>query len=148
MGQTYKIYFDLSGTGWHTNTESLNAEKITDYTYRLLNTPFYAYEYNFGDIIEVICSKEGLLFATKMIKRSGHSTFRVFFSEKDEIKNMLVHLKPLLGTGCNYEHATHSLFAIDVPPETDLEKVIKILKDGEATGVWQYEEGYLHKKNA
>jgi hypothetical protein len=41
---------------------------------------------------------------------------------------------------------TESLYAIDIPPTVNINEAYKVLEQGEADGVWEFEEGYYHKE--
>ena len=51
------------------------------------------------------------------------------------------HWQSLESLGCSYERATKHLFAVDVPPESNIMSVYQALEAGEEAGAWEFEEG-------
>lgn len=140
-----KVFFDLSDTAWGEMTESVWAEHIKENQFRIDNNPFHAYGVSYNDIVSVKV-KENNLFFDSVVQRGGHSTFRVFFKISDPNPAFIKEqLQPFLDIRCSYEGDGKRLYAIDVPPETDIEKVIQHLKAGENIGKWEYEEGYVYR---
>jgi Domain of unknown function (DUF4265) len=82
-----------------------------------------------------------------VIKHEGHSTFRLIFKEELTIFKQFEAITPLHELGCHFDKALYNMFAINVPPQTDLAQVVKLLKQGEEKGIWEYEEGYIHRGN-
>jgi hypothetical protein len=81
--------------------------------------------------------KEENLFFKSVVKRGGHSTLRVFFKISDPNPEFIKEqMQAFLDIGCAYEGNGKRLYAIDVPPPTDVEKVISLLKQGENIGKW------------
>lgn len=97
------------------------AERLTDSTCRLLNTPFYFYGLSWGDIIEVRPEPDGMLFFHRVLEKSGHRTVRVLYEDKSENKEPL--FSAIKSLNCSYEGAFDVLICIDIPPEVSLEDV-------------------------
>lgn len=122
-------------------TETLWAEVLGGGRYRLDNSPFYVYGVSYGDVVSAK-GKDGLLF-TDVAERGGHSTYRIFLSER--MKNQKARkqlLKPLNSLGCTYEGTGGRLVTIDVPPQADIDKVYDLLEKGEAEKIWEFEEAH------
>jgi hypothetical protein len=140
-----KVSFVLSDTGWGWKEESMWALHVqsTD-IFKLDNIPLLAYGICQGDIFRAKLSENGNFNFEEVVEHRGHSTLRIIFKEKlseDKIKLLLQTFNDL---GCNYEGNGSKLFAIDVPKDADLQSVLEVLKQGEANGVWDYEEGYIY----
>lgn len=139
-----KIKFEIEDYGSEGSLiESVWATSEADGVYKLENSPFYAYGYSFDDLVNVE-EREGELFVTGINKHNGHSNYRIFLKEgvtKEDFNKSWVDIEDL---NCTYEQAKDRLFAIDVEPGTDLDKLEKLLKLGEESGIWEYEVGYRH----
>jgi hypothetical protein len=134
-----KIIFNLEPDAWHGNvTESLWAERVGTGRYRLKNTPFYAHGVSFEDIIFAE-ERDGELVFSRISTSAGHSTYRIMPTSPDR-KGFEQYWNKIEELGCTYEEGP--VLAIDVPPETDIYKVYRLLEEGEKAGVWHFEEGH------
>jgi hypothetical protein len=146
-GELVKVVFELPPDDWHgLGAESMWAEIVGPGKYRLANVPFAAYGFSFDDVVRAE-EKEGRLLVVAPIARGGHSTFRVFLAEgvTPEGEPFLAVWRPLEALGCELERATERLFAIDVPGRAPLPRVVDLLENGKAAGIWDCEEGHLHE---
>lgn len=140
MSNKYKIIVNLNVKAWHGySTESIWALKEGNY-YRIDNIPFYANGISYGDLISVRSIDENMIF-DRTIENSGHSTYRIFSLTKEE-ENFQFFWKLLERLGCSYEQVSANLYAIDVPANTDIYEVFKILELGEKREIWDFEEGH------
>lgn len=87
-------------------------------------------------------SGEDRLFFELVEGRGGHSTYRLFVVGGIADDQWQPFWQPLEEIGCTFEQATPRLFAIDVPPETDIYKAHELLDFGEKAGVWSFEEAH------
>ena len=141
-GTLVKIIFELPEDSPY-GAESLWAERIAEGKYRLDNSPFYVYGYSHEDVVAVI-EEDGSLVVKGLIARGGHSTYRVYLAEEltvdsQEFEAYWCRLESL---GCTYEGANQRMLAIDVPPAASIFAVYRILEEGEAARVWEFEEGH------
>lgn len=137
-----KIIFRVAPTDWHGNErESIWAEDLGDGRYRLENSPFCAYGYSYEDVVEARPDENGDLIVGRIAERGGHSTYRIMIPKRSAAK-FEKYWKPIEKLKCTYERATGSFVAVDVPPEADIDAVFKLLKRGEADGVWGFEEAH------
>lgn len=139
-----KITFELPEDDWHGyGSESMWAEDLGGGKYRLRNTPFAVYGFSFEDVVRAE-ELEGRLQVTSPVHRSGRSTYRIFLEKGLSVNDPVFESswQPLRDLGCNLESATDRLIAVDVPPEADLARIRDLLDRGEASGVWDYEEGH------
>lgn len=138
-----KIFFNITSD----DSEELDVESLwavpCEEGYRVDNIPFYVKNIALDDVVgaEEI---EGYLYADRVIRPSGHSTIRLWFSSKDKVQSTRALLKSI---GCDSEISDNDrLVAVDVPPRVKYEVVKKILDAGEEDGIWEYQEaclGYL-----
>src|SRR5205823_3345161 len=109
------------------------AEPAAPGLYRLANTPFYAYGVSLGDVVRV-AMREGLPTVEAIAERGGRSTYRLIKSSAlaDEVwEEEWSEFKAL---GCSSEGDGDGLVAIDVPAETNIVAVFRLLEEGEAMG--------------
>lgn len=142
-----KVFFDLKNTGWKWAEESLWALPVSSTNiFKLDNIPLLAYGISRGDTFQAKLSESGVYHFEKAIERSGHSTVRVHFRmhplDLDTVKKYLDKFNQL---GCSYEGNGATLYAIDIPAGSRLNDVLSFLKETEQLGIWDYEEGYIHK---
>lgn len=143
-----KIAVELPNGEWHGNDiESLWAEPVGSDHFQISNVPFYAKALSFDDVVAAH-EADGRLIYDHVVKRNGHSTYRVILREgiTDKSPEFRSAWAPLEDLGCTYEKATDELLAIDVPPEADIRMVYELLERGEAPGVWDFEEGHCGHK--
>lgn len=143
-----KICFTLDPSDWHgAPSETLWAKPIHDAAapsaFELDNTPFHAMGVSYPDVVRAVM-RDGMLEFAGVIAHGGHSTYRTFREQHDDTyKTWWDRLKML---GCTREWGAMNggvLYAIDVPPEADIDAVRAILEDGKAQNVWHFEEAHV-----
>lgn len=102
----------------------------------ICNIPFFAYNLNLGDELEI--NSENIF--TKKVKSSGNSTFRIFFEVEDpEIKQKIV--KELVEKKILLEWSSQNLLALNVSTEDNVKSIANYLNAREQQGLLQYETG-------
>lgn len=143
-----KICFTLDPDDWHgTPSETLWAKPIHDVVvpsaFELDNTPFHAMGVSYRDLVRAVM-RDGMLEFAGVIAHGGHSTYRVFREQHDD--TFRAWWDRLKAVGCTREWGEMNggiLYAIDVPPETDIYAVRAILEEGKTQNVWYFEEGHV-----
>ena len=138
-----KIYFTIDNIH-----ESLWGKRYDDPYFQVQSIPFYLKGISYNDIISVQIIN-GMYNFDKVISVSGHSNYRVYIKNEND-EGFKKYWQPLENIGCSYENANSKLFAIDVPPKTDIDKVYELLETGEKENFWEFEEGnceHLIQKN-
>lgn len=136
-----KVMFVLEPGAWHGSaTETLWAEPLGAGRYRLKNSPFYAFDVSFQDIV-LAQERGGSLVFIETIERGGHSTYRLIVKAERMI-DLERYWSPMQAMGCTYEEGLGGLLAVDVPADTDIFKVYAMMEAGERAGVWSFEEGH------
>lgn len=139
-----KIVFELKKTDWHNSlSESVWAEEKGNGLYRMDNVPFYAYGVSYNDLIEAKVNKNGELIFRQVVEHSGHSTYRFFVNKGIDRGKFNEYWEKLEKHGCTYEKGFGTLYAVDVPPQANIEEVYKILEEGEKKGIWGFEEAHF-----
>lgn len=134
-----KVVFEFKRDEWHGHgAESMWAIRIREREFALDNTPFFVYGASYRDIVKVKES-HGQLVVRKVVRRSGHSTYRVFVTDRSSFEELKSKLEKM---GCAFERATEDLYAIDVPPESGIDDVCGVLEQGKLDSVWDFEEGH------
>jgi len=139
-----KIKIALEPAAWHRcRIENVWVDLLEDGTCELRSVPFYAYDLSFGDRISVQV-REGEVYFKDVIRRGGHRTYRIIVArEFDALAKAAFeqYWSPLERLGCSYEGtgAPLNLFAVDVPPEVEVEQVESLLEDGHVDSTWDYE---------
>ena len=105
------------------------------------NVPFYARGIALGDVVAVQRAQDGALEFASVVRRGGHSTYRVLLKGADESDPQRT-IEELIQQGLGVESDVPCLLAIDAPPETDINRVVAYLLEGAHAGRWEVEEGY------
>lgn len=121
--------------------ESMWAEPVGVDTYKILNTPWHIYGVNFHDVVRAHPAADGMLEFDGVVTPSGVSTFRILRREGVGKARFVTAFAPLKAIGCGFEQSFVRLYAIDVPPGTDVTQVTELLDRGVADGVWEWEPG-------
>jgi uncharacterized protein DUF4265 len=141
-----RVLFDVDPMAWHGHSsESLWAATRNE-GYELRNVPFFAKEVSLGDVVAGTRDGEGMVRFSRVIERGGHSTIRVVTSA-DQASHAAFKssLEALLRLGCHYESGSVqdlSVFAIDVPPNSDIGEVYLALELGREAELWDWELGF------
>jgi hypothetical protein len=130
--------------------ENLHVVQIGQNRLMVDNSPFYTYDISFRDVVAAVPDGARLLFE-RVLERGGHSTYRIKLPAGMDHSYFLIHWSVLEALGCSYEGssaASRRLYAIDVPPEADIDEVYRQLEEGEHEGRWEFEEGHYCSPNA
>lgn len=142
-----KVYFELNPTEWHGHSsESLWARSLGKGQYQLLNVPFFAKNVSLGDVISAPKDRKGTPRFSRVVSREGHSTCRVVTAKNpDKDKVLRTHLDKLETLGCKFEKGQIqdlTVFAVDVPPSSDIGDVYRTLEVGRKRKAWDWELGF------
>lgn len=123
------------------DTEMLWTERVSADTFRLNNSPFFAFELSAGDVVRAE-KVEGMWHFREVVEQGGHSTYRIYLAGERNLTDDDVQAawKPIEALGATYENANDRFFAVDVPPAADLDAIYDLFEKGEADGVWEFEE--------
>jgi len=139
-----KIAFHVKNSeGRLESVELLWAARQDDGTYVLDNSPFDAYDVSFKDQVSAKY-EDGMLVFQDVVKRGGHSTYRVKLNRGASHDEFLRYWPPLALLGCTYEGAGRErrLYSIDVPRSSAVQRVYEYLKEIKEKGVWEFEEAH------
>jgi hypothetical protein len=113
------------------------------------NSPHFAKGISFLDEVDLV-EKDGELVFSKVVKSSGHATYRISLKKESTRAQFLKRWADLERLGCSYEESDFlllPLFAVDAPSTTNVEKVYSLLEHGENDGIWEFEEGNFPRTN-
>ncbi|GMN04225.1 DUF4265 domain-containing protein [Erythrobacter sp. MTPC3] len=127
--------------------ENLHAKRLGASSFLLDNSPFYIYDVSYQDEV-VAHSKDGRLVFESVLRRGGHSTYRIKLPPRKTHEDFLRGFDKLDHLGCTFEGSvagSRRLYSIDLPPSTDVAAVYEIMEDGEARGEWEFEEAHFFR---
>lgn len=138
-GELTKVHIDLPNH-WATGGEAIWAETLGADRYRIDNVPMYAYDLNYGDIVEAIPGAPDLKPSVlRVMERSGHRTLRVFFGSEVSREASDEYLLGLRDMGVTFERATARYVALDLAPTADMDAVRDQLDQWQAKEIAEYE---------
>ena len=143
MSEHVKILLEYeSSAQTNREIESVWAMPVTD-GYQIDNIPFYAREIAVGDVVNTKTDIDGSLRFRSLVRPSGHSTVRLWFS-KDSLHAVVSIRQKLRELGCTSERSDlPRLVAIDIPPTVPYKTARQFFIDGEKAGLFEYEEACL-----
>jgi hypothetical protein len=107
------------------------------------NIPFHSKSVSLGDKL-CLDFKTGVPTIDAIVERGGHSTYQILIEKpKPEGSHLLEALKAM---GCDWEWTKYNdgkLYALDVPPEVDLDDIFPILTKAARDENWYIEEGFI-----
>jgi hypothetical protein len=124
-------------------SENLWAKPLSNGNFKIDSIPFHIYGLSLDDEVSAKVSEGRLCFDT-IKSRSGHSTYRLFLSEKgvNEPEEVIRFWSRLEELGCQRELAGRRVVSVDVPPESDIFAIFRILEAAENGGLWSFEEAH------
>lgn len=136
----------LPGSEWYTfKAETIWAEALGDNLYKLKNSPFFADNISYGDIVFAAQPEEGSELLFKSVReRSRNSTYRIMLAGDTTRQTFDEHIQPLLDKNCTYALYKDYQFALNVPPEVEFRLVDELLTKGEKEGLWFYEASHRY----
>jgi hypothetical protein len=143
LGELTKVAIRLADdVGREDDVEVLWARPLGGTLFQLKNVPFLAYGFSFDDVVDAPHDGDRPV-VQKAVKRSGHSTYRIFVAKDEALFRFQEFWQPLERLGCNVERAGERLFSVDVPPQADIYIVNDLLEAGANALVWDFEEGHV-----
>jgi hypothetical protein len=140
-----KILLELPTGHWSGHGgERVWAKPLGGDRYEVRNTPWYANDVNWGDVVRCEdVSPAGLPIVQERVREGGHGTLRVHFPPETESAVRAAILDRLNDLGATYEeHADAALYALDVEPGVALEPLCDLLSSEEELGTLSWETGW------
>ena len=104
------------------------------------NVPWFVKGVSLGDVVSVVQASDGVLEFERVLRRSGHSTYRILLLDQ-EARALERTIAELTAMGLGVEEDA-GLLAVDVPPTVSLNSFTKHLLVGVRSGRWEAEEGH------
>jgi hypothetical protein len=146
MSNHVKILFEYDTEQEGCGLESMWAVPVEG-GYEIDSIPFFVKGIAAHDIVEAATDEAGMLRFKSLLRPSGHSTIRLWFSEDAE-KDVQSTRDELRGLGCASELSDlPRLVAVDVPASADYATIRIYLDAKEAAGVFEYQEACLGFKS-
>jgi hypothetical protein len=124
--------------------EWLWAQPIEDLQFRLKNTPLFVEGIGNEDVVEaVVDDVHKVLEFRRVVRGGGHSTHRIALQPNASTERSATLRANLERRGCGIEGVSPRLFAIDIPPTTDIYEVYGLLNEGMAEGTWWFDEMHV-----
>ena len=127
--------------------ESIWVKDLGNGSYEIDNSPFYARNISWKDIVSAE-QRDGELWYKETLTPSDHSTMRVYFHKECSFEDRENILHFLNDSGATYESFAkdYPLYAVDLSPEVDYRKLITYLREKEKNNLLGVEESsYRHK---
>jgi hypothetical protein len=144
-----QVNLQLDPNSWHgTSSEGIWARLVKAIPphkaiVEVDSIPFFATGLSLSDKISIVYDKGRVLFDA-IVERGGHSTYRIFVESEGSRASRMLGM--IIALGCAREWAELTggrLYALDIPPEVDIDQVYEILNRGQGEGVWLFEEGHV-----
>ncbi|HYO79409.1 MAG TPA: DUF4265 domain-containing protein [Thermoanaerobaculia bacterium] len=120
------------------DVESLWAIPVVD-GFQLDNIPFFVRGVAYGDVVSANRADDGALEFEGVVRRGGHSTYRLLLEEDEELQATVAELERL---GLGVESDVGSLLAVDVPHDVDETIIRDHFFEGFDAERWEVEEAY------
>jgi hypothetical protein len=134
-----KVLIDLPNH-WAKKGESMWALELGGDSYELRNSPFYAYDLNYLDVVYAVADNPDHKPQIKRVqRRSGHKTLRVIFKNETTKPQRDLLLKGLNRFGVTWEGHEYRLFSLDIPPHGDYRGTCTQLMEWETNSLLEYE---------
>jgi hypothetical protein len=134
-----KVVVDLPNH-WAKSGESMWAKALGNELYELHNSPFYAYDLNYLDVVYAVApSPDQKPLVLRVARRSGNRTLRALFADHTVKPERLLLSKSLDRYGVTWEGADYKLFSLNIPEGGDYQATCDRLWEWEQSGLLEYE---------
>lgn len=133
-----KVLFRVPNADDSVEAETLWSTHLGGDKYKLDNSPFFAYNVSWDDVVFASFLKsEGHPTCQRVVEKSGIRTIRIFFDPPVETDNQSDGvLQGLVLLGCSYEGANRKYISLNIPPSVVLDSVRNYLIENNAT--WEH----------
>ena len=136
-----KIFVELADDAPY-GSESFWARPLGSDEYELRNSPWFAYDLHFADVVRAVPDAPGERpRVIGVVRQSGHKTLRVVFPDTTAEPERLDMLRSLRLWRAFHENCNGVLYAVDVEPDGDCGAVCDQLRAWEQAGRLEYETG-------
>jgi hypothetical protein len=120
--------------------EEIDAAPLGSGRFRIDAIPVFVYGLAKGDVVKGVrvIGEDERIWVSEVLEHSGHWTARVLpvdAAAHDQTADRFTKI------GCYAYSTPFGLVAVDVPPKTSAEAVMKVLEDGRRSGEWDFDLG-------
>lgn len=137
----FLIFADLSDHKLENKWEQLWVKQVDTFKFEICCIPFFVYDLSLGDIVKTKPSKNKTYVIEKVIKPSGHYTFRAWFGESNNPRIIEEVLEFINLNNFRLEWSSQNLLAIDTPSKSEAQVLADFLFEKESLGNLEYETG-------
>ena len=119
-------------------SESLQATPVDTDSYKIIASPFVAYDIHKGDIVRTTPGPHGPVYEG-LVRAGGHGTARVLFAEQADFMARARALMALKVLGLTAEDPKGRYYTLDVPTGVSIDAVAEALDDLQERGVLEFE---------
>jgi hypothetical protein len=137
-----KVHFDLQEPEMGVGSESLWAAPVGGNLYELRNSPWHVRTVNWLDVVEAVPKSEDQVPGfVRVHSRSGHRTIHVYIFDEGQTRKEEI-LQRCNDLGCTWEGMDNRMYALDFPPQIDVDPAIEYLESLREPGVatWRMNE--------
>ncbi len=136
---------EVDDEGWPpVSGERVWAEPLGSDSYRIENTPWFVRNIAADDIVRAVPSNDtSWPVYVKKIRWGGNYAIRIIPFRTGRLAGSLQAVLELCAAHGAYGEGagTYPIVALTIPPEADITRLRALLKQGQAEGWWDYEEG-------
>jgi hypothetical protein len=138
-----KILIELPSDHWSgKGGERVWAKPLGDGLYEVRNYPWYAYDISWGDVVRCEgMSPADLPIVAEVVQSQGHLTVRIYFEEIGGTDRERI-LDEIVRRGATYENADDMMYALDLEPNVDPQRLLDYLAVEEEAGHLAWESGW------
>jgi hypothetical protein len=125
-------------------SEGLWAEPLGEDLYRIDNTPWFVRNLSADDIVRALAGSDGLLWAVEKVQWSGRQTVRVIARSDGPLHGdpaAVAEVFEPFGVKCELMQQPVRMAALDIPADVEPREVKGVLRERQADGWWDFEEG-------
>ena len=120
--------------------EEIDAAPLGSGRFRIDAIPVFVYGLAKGDVVKGVrvIGEDERIWVSEVLEPGGHWTARVLPADAaahDQTADRFTKI------GCHAYPTSFGLVAVDIPPKTSAEAVMKLLEDGQQSGEWDFNLG-------
>ena len=132
---------DIAEQGSPRRFEQFWTRQLGEARFEICCIPFFVYDLALGDEVETRAQGERLYVIERVVKPSGHYTFRAWFGDSTDPGARDVVIEAMRGLGSEFEWYSENLLAIDAADDERAQQVADFLHKHEQLGHLTYETG-------
>jgi predicted RNA-binding protein with TRAM domain len=124
--------------------EQIDAAALGSGRFRIDGIPVFVYGLAKGDVVQGVrvAGEDDRVWVSEVLETSGHWTARVLPADAAMLDKTADRFTRI---GCQAHSTPFGLVAVDVPPKTSADAVLKVLEEGRRSGEWTFDLGVAPK---